>query len=503
MKNFPLEIYLIIFDYLNLKELSKCKLVCKRFHQAIKFLSINELIVRYKMQKCYWSFFADKSNGLRPFDYNRYVGPNFFGFVKHSQFNLRNLKRLNVVTDKVCFKMINKFDNLEYLQLSFCEYIGECKELKLSKLRSLLISSSARNTLHIDAPNLIEVEINDQYERINTQPVFELGNEDPHERVNLIFKYPLTIKYFKTHSIWSVEKVIQFKNLEYYECFKIYPKTLILLNNFSKLKEFRFFETDFVPENSLTSPLNWNKNVNRPDPIIYYAGRRLEYLNNQDQSKTNDYIQNLQLIPDNFCWIDEVDYNKLIIKFTDGLPDCFFRKIINIKTIYVTSKVDSDRLAEFIIRCVNLESLNIENASLDCSFYDRTLPSISSLFYLKIMESVKPDYKLDFKFVLKMFNLRTLETNLNLNLDSTFNLDRLIYLKGLRIKINDNQVKIDRLSNFYYVLKYNDVYIPNLNFSYMIKCIKYFNKALNFKKNLSLKPLKSLLRSVNSNYSEI
>ena len=156
MEELPLELYLTIFNFLNLRELMTMRLVCKKFESIVREFRIREL-------SPYWSFYSRLDNYW--FSSEKLRDENMiFRFptclFSKSPFNVQFLKRLRIESlenakNVIDLKKISQFQHLECLEIGFDLENHKSFSLSLSDLKALyIINYQQKEQLEIVAPKL-------------------------------------------------------------------------------------------------------------------------------------------------------------------------------------------------------------------------------------------------------------------------------------------------------------------------------------------------------------
>lgn len=399
MDDQPIEIYHLIFEYLDIIDLTNCKLVNKKFYKYVKEFRIKELIF-YSSKSCW--FYINK-----PFNCNyRLVHFKISPFLKKSTFNFKFLKYLNIEFVDEMFNLteINKFDKLKVLEIYLTNYQNKAdNKLALNNLEVLRIDSSKFIQIEIDCPKLRSLH----YWSFNNK---------------LIIKHPLKIHFLTTYKYGS--DLLKFSNLEYLNLNSTANLEQFNFEQLSKLKELKIKSDD----SKHVSNLILKKVIKNPNLIVYFNGF---HVINSNQLIFDRYdlalqLKNYEKLIGVLDWMNLIEYNKLIDLIQNELPINFHQKYSNIQRINVINKVkNSKHLIQFIGHSQMLTSLSTINSKLDQQFYNE-LPSISSLNFLTLEEDCEIGLKFD--FILKMFCLKCLNTNQKVTFDSTIELDQLKYL---------------------------------------------------------------------------
>ena len=442
MDKLPLELFYHLFEYLDLDELFNLRLTCKEFNEMLKEFRIRELRFFDPNIKTYDVIKIRKRNW---FYSNQLVNPNNLINISKSfilnptLFNVNHLKRLkiygfgnsiNYKSDKYCYpdkdndfklvcsrfnlQTINKFNQLEHLEMQLGVLV-ESIHLELTNLKILKIylPKNFDSFIEINAPILQALKLS------LYQNAFEL----------IKFCHPQSVQYLSINVYNSYFLI--FKNITCLVSYFAHKLDSNVLSNYTRLNELHF-QADY--ENVLAKIVQQNLNNGLK---IYMSGVRLvdgkiidDVFKNNEESFLFKNYSNLE---DCLDFIYKINYSKSMRLVNTLLPD-FFKKLNNIKEIYIDSKVnDQNNFIQFIEQCQNLTRIAINNSELNQLFYGN-LPSICSIDRLCINEAKKVN--LNFKFINRMFNLIDFDTNQQLDLNDISNLARLRYLKKIRFEKN-------------------------------------------------------------------
>ena len=475
MDDLPLELYLIIFKYLNIRDLFKVRLLSKKFNKiAREEYAIKELVFGNKSNehkdyrlKDNWHFI------FKPINFNNYVIDFSLNFFKSSLFSLKNLKCLRIdVIDTFDLKFLNEFSCLEHL-----EYYGnlcsddEHKSLRLPNLERLLFD-----------PTFITIKI----DCIALESIYLSDDEGSSTFDSLNINYPLAIKRLISTYQYSL-KLSAFKNLEYLQC--VFSKDLSdVLRNYLSLKELRIHTTDdstsdvlsvlkqvIRHKNSLTAPRNYLKIyfsnlelANEDHLAIFENYPSISFLDeSQARQQLVEFANHYQLLADHLTDYRFIDYNVLIASFGNrlNLPFGFFKKFNNIQYIEINSEVQhyQNHLIELIDNCPNLKSLIINKSKLDQLFYNE-LARISSLFALKVFED---EIEIDFEFVGKIAYLKEFKSN-QLNAKGFESLAKLNYLDYFEFEFKKQKYSIFKFTNLFDIYQSGGNWKVRLDFEQII-----------------------------------
>ena len=162
LEELPIEIHHMIFGYLDLIQVCKCRLLSKKFNEIVKAFRVRELLVYSSNWYRRSSWFRD---GKPIYPYNT-VSNRKVSILSSSSIDLEYLKRLCfygvVESDKFSLEVVNRLQHLVQLDLFF-EVKGtgyKTKQLKLPSLEHLFIQFGFRVVVEFDAPRLESIILN-------------------------------------------------------------------------------------------------------------------------------------------------------------------------------------------------------------------------------------------------------------------------------------------------------------------------------------------------------
>lgn len=437
MDELPLDIYQLIFEFLDLYDLRPVRRVCRRFKAAVSAYKIRELSFVFDDSKKFnWFHTNCPSNFL-----NNVHGTEF-SLLTSALFSFQWLRKLKIEFNENSgfrFEKVASFNfrQLEQLELTYSGQPANVNKfetdqpLSLPSLRVLSIRHYRQARLVIDAPNLVAFDNNSGFEQASS--FFE-------------FRHPQSVKFLSVYQL--DDNLTIFGNAEQLEI--NHPNMLDpnALREFShlrvlKMRSLLYEDRDLLYK--LKELIFKNKHLK-----IYCLGVRMtegmeldEYnldaqLNSQSNvfSRTNlsHLINHYETLDDGLDWISSINYNDLISLTNAALPPTIFRKFSNIRSIISDSKITNPRLfAYFVGDCAVLSCLETKFSQLDQPFFDQ-LPTFSCLSKLTIYRTKE----LDFQFISRMFHLKYLSTNQDIAWKEEFDLDRLKFLEVIDFKISGN-----------------------------------------------------------------
>lgn len=445
MDDLPLEVYQLIFDYLDIGDLFELRCVSTKFKYIVSEFRARELVFLTRDEL---DLFKYNNYGLntdrkfnwfyinKPVDHKHLMNGSKLFVLSHPLFNVQYLRRLKIYTfeshvHKITSTDINRLAYLEVLEINLnsIDFSNHDKvTLRLPNLSVLYLSRPpSACTVEIDTPNL---------KALSYSPADSIR-----------FTHPSSIEHLRLYSYES-DSIASFENLNCLELCR-YNKLSEDLSTFNRnLNEIKLHFNNSSYGGRLEPVTNFVQNQDHLK--LYYAGVRLLHFDefkcfqkiykvyrNSPSELLSLYIDNYASADCNLFWIVDVDYSLLVGRISK-IEDDFFDKFNNIRTIRVTKQVsDADHLMKFISRCYNLMNLMLENASLGQHFFDE-LPSISSLDRLEI--GGKQQVELNFEFIMKMFNLKEFRTDQQLPVRLISDLGKFRKFRRFEFKLEQNSI---------------------------------------------------------------
>lgn len=406
MQNLPAELIEHIFDYLNLEERIRLRNVCKTFKYLIDnlksngdYLLISEtdihlnrdiktwFIEEYKPIKQHQLYLpAFKIERLFTKSYRTVLNKlkNLIFYIKH------NYKGENKILNRL-FSNVNSFQNLEKLHIEkwfnidYDDYHRNV-QLNLPKLTIIYLDSVTLHNLHLNLPKLTRIVLDCDL-----------------DETNLTFQHPETVQFIHLDSYKSVLK--ELKNLEYLYCSNMENADDHLLASFVNLKEIHLFRN---ADDQIVKLIDQKQLLRKEDLRIYLNGVRLDNLEdyrNFVRKKSDKDIINIYCsgefdladsIPSSVTiFYDEIEKNSLY------LSEKLVEKFVRLDVIYASEKVNNQaNLERFISICKRASIIDIFNAYLNQSFFDK-LPLIApNVLHLELVMEFIDTKKCDFEFVL-------------------------------------------------------------------------------------------------------
>ena len=414
----PIEMIAELFGHLNLKDLTACSLVNKRWYSAftacrLQKLFTSEEFCRFHLNEWSHSSRRVKESELCPLAmFNRWAEKPL----------LMSLKYLALAGDSFDLNKLNRFTQLVYLEIKLDD-LGEDKvNLKLLKLKFLAIYSFNQFChLTIDCPELVELVYNGEY-------YGDYYREAEDENL-LNLKNPETIR--KLHTNLFGVKLAPFINVECLVTYEFMNISMAILLSLPKLKElhykgdigsiiWRYPNEEEAPakidrmKRTLREFLEDIKKFKGTDFRFLFAAFPLNratldaleipvemvFFRRETVYNENLYIANYQLIDpdDTLEFIEELDYTRLMrTNAAEQVPMCFFNKFTGVERVVADGPVQNARhLLGFLKSLSRLTTLSLNSPLLGQEFYDQLPASARSLNDLVLREN---KVQLNFDFI--------------------------------------------------------------------------------------------------------
>ena len=422
----PIELYQVIFGYLDLVEVSTCRLVSKKLNEIVKVFRVRELSF-YDSDWNRRSFWFYDTNPIYPCNS---LSNSKLAILNSTSIDLQYLKRLRLRFDAIVnggefhAEVVNKFENLVHLQFDFKNRDstvdgwsgGRTEKLKLNSLKHIYIYFESPVFIEFDTPKLESVGF--EY-----APLEDAEVDQPTSTIR--FVAPSTVKELYTFDLLQDELPKIFTGLRHFQCDQLLDLDLDdLLKTFPDLGVL-----DFVGENATIDDCNalarimQEKDRLRPSLKIRFesiplsSSKAIESYAFDKESQLSLLIKHRQSMLSDTCSLQELDYAELMSLTKNGYPIGFLelRPFNSVCIVSVNGVIDDpNRLLNFLLNCVNLEHLQLNNCSLTMEFFDK-LPEFTSLLQLEINAGNR-DLQLDFsRFLPRITNLVWFETDQNLD----------------------------------------------------------------------------------------
>ena len=366
--------------------------------------------------------------------------------LKLSQPLFNNLKALfifNVHDKTLLTSFLNKFQQLDQLEVSYSRLKNEPNSdcvLSLRNLRILNLCDEINDRIVLDTPRLTTVRIN-------------LSHTE-----KIVFRFPDRIRHFE--SLRYNHHLKSFINLEILKIKNINVLDDDFLEHFAALQEIHFDS-----QKEIFYVLKQQKRLYRRNALkLFYFGVHL------DESIPNDELKNerhqinkkaIQLFAANYSrlasvlpFVHQIDYCDLEDCFDDKIPTCFIGRFVNLDYFIVIRKIKyASQLLRILKQCRTLRSLALDSA-LSQSFFNCLPSTLPTLQFL----SVKNEQILNFNEFLLSFNFL-----------------ELIYLR--------QSLPLDLVEKVF--LKYKNLIF---NFTYHAKTVRISRRANEFKLEVDNQP---------------
>ena len=377
MDRLPVECLTMILQHLGLNELLACRRLNKSFRWAVGDVRIKELVVYESDLELETFFLSRRSN----FDCCSFHTSNQ-KFLKSSLIRtIVGKLSLMYIDYHVNTSDLSVLINLQQLQIEHLE-LTEDSVLNLPKLKILCIEDLYEKRLKLNCPSLIAFKNN------YGLPLVE-------------FLYPRRLTHL---GICNCEiSLVPFESLEY-----LYVKNGSniddsLLDRLPKLKQLHSF-TNLIRD-KIGQLLQQKVALNRADFQIFFSGiqftdaEQLDQINLDVKLGMSDLLRFYDKLADKLPWIRNFRIsNEHLISLLDNVPDKFYSKFFNLKSIVVRGTVNQANFQRFLKCYPNLTYLNLENTALRQSFYNQLNELCSRLLYLEILNDNKKIRDLQFLF---------------------------------------------------------------------------------------------------------
>ena len=472
----PTELFLIIFDSINLYELKGMRLVSPRFRDCIDYLLVNELIVynnyNEDLANC-WSFTYKPINPKYCLHLN--LRRRFFECPLFMFKTLKSLKINSVISKNIFnFSDLNQFHSLVHLDAKICSMKTDNELLNLPNLRYFSLISYELFSIEVHCPKLEYFK----YNQVLSSMKFDDRSSIKHLEI---------VDYS--------EEIGLFRNLEVLHLIRCYQLDINILKLLPSLKELYLnctsakrdrqnFENFYFQIESIVEYVDMQRvNLQRSDVKIYifgveYDSRKTFDEYNFKQAEWKLHLQNYSSLSPVLPWFTHLNYNECIQIAKNSLPADFFSRYINIQKLKNVGRIVNQNIfIEFLMCCRNLGDLELVYCNLTPTFYHQLSFICPALNKLKIKEGVKVEINMNYIYELKL--LRNLETDQVHKMEQMLGgFRKLHFLKKIVFHSNrNNQIKvnwIDKLDSDLVLIMRND----NGHF------------YLNFREQLTVKPFK-------------
>ena len=442
----PIELYQLIFGYLDLVEVSTCRLVSKKFNEIVKVFRVRELSF-YDSDCDRRSFWYHDGKPIYPCNS---LSDSKVAVLNSTSIDLQYLKRLGFMNiangGEFHLEILNKFEHLIHLDLCFKDReLTDRSEvaLKLNSLKHLYIASKSPVFVEFDTPKLESVgyECYEYYEQAD-QPFA------------IRFVSPSTVKMLYTFGLLQDQLPKNFDGLTHLQCDQLDLDLDVLLKAFPGLGVLNFVSWEGSGCNAALAQILREKDRLRPSLKVYFeyillsGSRAIESYAFDKESELALLIKHRPSMLPKASSLRKLDYNELMGLTKNGYPIGFLesRPFLRVYMVSVNGVIDDpNRLLNFLLNCVNLDNLRLNNCSLTMKFFDK-LPEFTSLMSLEI-NARNRDLQLDFsRFLFRITNLTWLKTDQNLDTGLLRDLiQKLKFIYYLQFKANGQLFSILKL----------------------------------------------------------
>ena len=371
-----------IFGHFGLRDLGKCRAVCRLFKFYADHVEIRELFMDMA-RECVGDHWYSTD---RPVDLENRISRKAFPFLNPSQFGpFQQLRFLCIHLDQSSqfrFKRLKGLRQLQHLQARFwgVSILREPDELALPNLRVFSIRHLFFSSLLLKTPRL-EVLQCDKTE-------------------NIEFKYPNSIKNLECHCVKAIA-IAKLKRLEVVRCKSVdglpYKNLRTVLENLKEMHfhmEFHLYKRDEYEKvrdflmRLLNQTATWKSGqdlkIYLNDVLLVDVSQLLPACYKFMKDISNWKFQNYQLLQDDsFFEATHVDYNQLIKCLGRMSPD-FLDRFSSIQKVKVTGPVDRGQFEWFLKNAHHVRHLTLSGTWLDQVVLDNLPNVISRLTSFKV-----------------------------------------------------------------------------------------------------------------------
>lgn len=437
MDEFSFEILSMIFDLSSLEEKLKLREVCKKFLFVIDKQTEKSLMIKRESSSFGVTWFDNfklvSSKNLINYDQNRSIfDSNFFG----SRFFI-NLKKLHLRYGLDSFLPGYLCETIREREITFLNNFQQLETLYINLRHAVMLNSESKEMPRIKLNELKNLCVDQNLG-------FPIGLSFDCPKLRFISALTLiTLEIVNPKTITQVETLPQdkelprlerFINLEYFHsntgCYRE-QHIKALITQSPNLKFLR------VPQpktkNELIELRQFLKKRRRPIDV-YVGGLPIDHWipqcwDNLDLLKF--YFDNNQFLKISTD-IHSVNYeNWQKLEAGRELPATFQSRLVNLSEVEVTKKiVNVDHFVKFIVNCKMLQSLTLNNSSLEKEFYSNLPNYLHYLSSLSISDDEDLLAQIEFSFLFKLRDLFDFEINHPLNLSFI----RELVLKNTKLK---------------------------------------------------------------------
>lgn len=392
----PTEILLLIFRFLELLDLLRCRQVCRQWHAIIELMRLDSLVIFEKsleIDDARWPY------SLKAIDSRRSISVSRLNLLKcaDSSFlcGLRRLKVQDAVKDDLqapLIEFINRLGALEELyiwKLKNCAKGFEIRSNSLIYLTIFLVPIKGKPII-IDTPKLVKFTTDSGLEFLNFVHPHQVG--ELKLRDNLLF-------------------VSQFTGLQLLSCgnCRLERSDLKALSN---LREIHFCHRVYVlarrtMKQNVLELLELKKQLNRSDLRILFRGilldeaGQLDGYDSEEDNLTGLLMSNYNKLSDKLDWVRSLNFTVLNKWAGNGLPEDpllsgFHSKFSEITNVNITDQIDN-HLIQFLKHCKRFCSLSVRYSSLR-AFHNQLEIIPSFIEILAVERKQQPDFKFFLNF---------------------------------------------------------------------------------------------------------
>lgn len=387
-----------IFSYFGLRDVARCRLVCRLFKFYADLVAVRELVVYTPCndRKSHW-YLTD-----RQIEYKDEINPQEFASLRKSHQLRQQLNFLRIhVLEGAHFEYLNDFDQLIHLEIGYWQ-------------------GTVHSPLVCTLPNLRVLNLG----WINPRLVLKTPRLEVLKSVcveDLDFEYPETIKRLECDETRR-KKMAALKNLEVFSCVADGDAFYRVRHCWMRLKELdlRFTDWSYFGKRKyeafrrvFTSCLGTITESGAELKINFEDVRLVEVGQLEDFNFMNTYGFYMK----NYKWITGdrrlrlrcINYGDLM-DLVQELSSDFFERFPSIRTVQVTRLVDPNQLAWFLKHTRNPPTL-IVSSTLGEQFLSNLANINDRLMHLKIIEG-HPNAISNFDFLLQFRSLCSFVTDL-------------------------------------------------------------------------------------------
>ena len=475
MADLPIELWHLIFDRLELVDLSSVALVSKAVYFAVKAYRVREIAFTRRVHR--WFHYTTPIN-----NHKHRIDLAKSSILKRSSFNFIYLKRLKIGRlSSIDLDVINRFVHLEELDIDLKNYRKENRALSLANLKVLYLFVYDNNQtnhlpyVELDTPRLAKV------------CTFNLEM--------LEFLYPESVRCI--HTFFHSGKLSMFRNLEYLlftDCYNLLDylasySSQTVFKEFSvtalkKLKEigFQYYYSVYKNRN-MSNFKRVTENLlalGRPNLKMFWFHVQMidtsllteyERMKENVRSQVAFQLQHYELLKEKVEFFWSYNFNSSVRKLQQaGLnprsEEVTLKLLVkySFKRIVITGRVEErELLLELIAGSPDLFALEFVNSRLGQSFFDR-MTDIVQLKSIPLQQfRLKGSSKdLKFEFIIRLRDLELFKTDLELPAILIIKLLKHPLLVEIGCSFGGTAKRIERLSTNRFRLNEETLNLPEL-----------------------------------------